>query len=350
MSYFRKYLELIAGYQPGEQPQDGQFIKLNTNENPYPPSPLVVETLMENLNKHRLSCYPSPLCDELREQVSAVYGYPPDWILVGNGSDELLSIIFRAFLGKDDRVSYPYPTYTLYRVLALLQEANYEEIPFEKEYSLPKKILTVQAQLKVVCNPNSPTGTFLSTPVIEDLLKSSSCPVVVDEAYVDFARENALSLIKKYPHLIVLRTLSKSYSLAGIRVGFLIAHPEMIRGLLKVKDSYNVSWFSQKAATAALQDLHYMMSNVEKIKRTRRDFSQAMSRLGYSVLPSEANFVMVQRPGDNLESEYLYLKKNHILVRYFSEWPDSMRISIGTDSNMQLLIQVLSAMLKDGKK
>ena len=244
MSYFRKHLELIAGYQPGEQPQDGQYIKLNTNENPYPPSPLVVETLMENLTKHRLSYYPSPLCDELREQASAVYGYPSDWILVGNGSDELLSIVFRAFLGKGDWVLYPYPTYTLYRVLALLQEANFGEIPFEKDYSIPKKVLTGQAQLKIVCNPNSPTGTFLSTMIIENLIKNSSCPVIVDEAYVDFAYDNALSLLKRFPNLIILRTLSKSFSLAGIRVGFLIAQPEMIQGLLKVKDSYNVNWFS----------------------------------------------------------------------------------------------------------
>jgi len=349
MSYFRKHLELIAGYQPGEQPQDGQYIKLNTNENPYPPSPLVVETLMENLTKHRLSYYPSPLCDELREQASAVYGYPSDWILVGNGSDELLSIVFRAFLGKGDWVLYPYPTYTLYRVLALLQEANFGEIPFEKDYSIPKKVLTGQAQLKIVCNPNSPTGTFLSTMIIENLIKNSSCPVIVDEAYVDFAYDNALPLLKRFPNLIILRTLSKSFSLAGIRVGFLIAQPEMIQGLLKVKDSYNVNWFSQKAAMAALRDLHYMRNNVEKIKQTRKEFSQAMSKLGYEVLPSEANFVMVRKPGENLESEYLYLKKNHILVRYFTEWPDSMRISIGTDSNMQLIIQILKNMTKDNK-
>ena len=346
---FSKTFELIAGYQPGEQPQDGQYIKLNTNENPYPPSPLVVETLMENLTKHRLSYYPSPLCDELREQASAVYGYPSDWILVGNGSDELLSIVFRAFLGKGDWVLYPYPTYTLYRVLALLQEANFGEIPFEKDYSIPKKVLTGQAQLKIVCNPNSPTGTFLSTMIIENLIKNSSCPVIVDEAYVDFAYDNALSLLKRFPNLIILRTLSKSFSLAGIRVGFLIAQPEMIQGLLKVKDSYNVNWFSQKAAMAALRDLHYMRNNVERIKQTRKEFSQAMSKLGYEVLPSEANFVMVRKPGENLESEYLYLKKNHILVRYFTEWPDSMRISIGTDSNMQLIIQILKNMTKDNK-
>jgi len=350
MSYFRKQLDLIAGYQPGEQPQNGHYIKLNTNENPYPPSPLVVETLMENLRKHRLSYYPSPLCDELREQASNVYGYPSNWILVGNGSDELLSIVFRAFLGKGDRVLYPYPTYTLYRVLALLQEAINEEIPFEKDYSIPEKVLTGQAQLKVVCNPNSPTGTFLTTPEIENLLQNSNCPVVVDEAYVDFACDNALSLLKRYSHLIILRTLSKSFSLAGIRVGFLIAHPEMIQGLLKIKDSYNVSWFSQKAAKAALQDLHYMKNNVEKIKQTRREFSRAMIELGYEVLPSEANFVMVRKPGENLESEYLYLKKNWILVRYFPEYPDSLRISIGTDSDMQFLIHVLKNMSKDNNK
>jgi histidinol-phosphate aminotransferase len=244
---------------------------------------------------------------------------------------------------------YPYPTYTLYRVLALLQEAIYEEIPFEKDYSIPEKILTDQAQLKVICNPNSPTGTFIPTPIIENLLKNSCCPVVVDEAYVDFAYDNALSLLKRYPHLIILRTLSKSFSLAGIRVGFLIAQPEMIQGLLKMKDSYNVNWFSQKAATAALQDLPYMKNNVEKIKQTRQEFSQAMTKLGYEVLPSEANFVMVRKPGEGLKSEYLYLKKNWILVRYFPEWPDSLRISIGTDSNMQFLIHVLKNINKDHK-
>ncbi len=349
MTYFRKHLELMAGYQPGEQPPDGHYIKLNTNENPYPPSPLVIETLMKSLSDHRLSLYPSPLCDELRIQASAVYDYPPDWILVGNGSDELLNIIFRAFLGKGDRVLYPYPTYTLYRVLALLQEADFEEVPFEKDYSLPKEIFINQAQMKVVCNPNSPTGTFITKDVIENLLKSSSCPVIIDEAYVDFAYDNTLSLLEKYSHLIVLRTLSKSFSLAGIRIGILIAQPEMIHGLLKLKDSYNVNWFSQKAAVAALRDIDYMLNNVEKIKQTRKEFSRAMSELGYLVLPSQANFVMVQRPGGNLEAEYLYLKQNHILVRYFPEWPDTMRISIGTASDMQILIQVLKKKPKENK-
>jgi len=347
MSYFRPHLDAMKGYQPGEQPQDGQYIKLNTNENPYSPSSLVIETLVNGINHHRLSLYPSPLCDELREKVSDVYGYPPDWILIGNGSDELLNIVFRAFLGKGDRVFYPYPTYTLYRTLAIFQEADYHEVPFNADHSLPESFITETARLKVVCNPNSPTGTFLSTDTIEFLLKNSSCPVAIDEAYVDFAYENALPLLQRYRHLMVLRTFSKSFSLAGMRIGILFAHPEVVQGLTKLKDSYNVSWFSQKAAVAALQDVHHMRENAERIKQTRKKFSEAMEGLGYEVLPSQANFVMVKKPGVNLESVYQYLKQQKILIRFFLEWPDSLRISIGTESDMHTLVQVLKKNQKD---
>jgi len=347
MSYFRPHLETMKGYVPGEQPHDGEFIKLNTNENPYPPSPLVIESLIQNLNPRYLGLYPPPLCDELREKVSEVYGYPPDWILIGNGSDELLNIVFRAFLGKNDRVVYPFPTYTLYRTLALFQEADYHEIPFNPDYTLPESIFTKSACMKVICNPNSPTGTFLPSSHIEKLLKSSSCPVVVDEAYVDFARENALPLLGQFDQLIILRTLSKSFSLAGMRIGVLFAHPNLVDGFLKLKDSYNVSWFSQKAAWAALQDIQHMKQNAEKIKHTRSVFSEAMLELGYVVLPSEANFVMVKRPGKNLERVYLQLKQRKILVRYFSEWPDSLRISMGTDANMETVIGNLREIEKE---
>ncbi len=348
MLAFREVVKRMEGYVPGEQPQEKGFIKLNTNENPYSPPPEVLKALREKVTPERLALYPPPLSDQLRFKLSEVYGVPSNQIIVGNGSDELLNIIFRAFLGYRSRVAYLYPTYTLYRTLATIQEAECLEIPFHEEnfQELPSRFLAEEADLKIVCNPNSPTGTFIATKEIEKLLQASRCPIVLDEAYVDFAEENALPLLSKYPQLIIVRTLSKSFSLAGLRIGFLFAHPEVVEGLLKLKDSYNVNILSQIAGVAALEGLSQVRENIRKIKKTREWFSQALEDLGFQVLPSQANFVFVRkRSRESLEKVYQELKKRKILVRFFPEWKEWLRITIGKDQEMRVLLENLKDIL-----
>ncbi len=348
MILFREAIRKMEGYVPGEQPQGDGYIKLNTNENPYPPSPKIAKALGDFLAAPlALSRYPHPLSEELRVCIERVYGVPREWVVVGNGSDELLNLIFRVFLGKDDTVVYPFPTYTLYRTLALLQEARIWEIPFPDDFSLPEDFVNARASLKILCNPNSPTGTYVSLEEVERLLQKSSDPVLLDEAYVDFAPSNALSLLTRFPHLLIVRTLSKSFSLAGLRVGFLFARPEVVQEILKVKDSYNVSILSQVGAKAALEDIEHALHNIERIKETRSWFSRAMEDLGFSVYPSCANFVMVKRGGRDLRFLYEELKKRKILVRYFAEWPDALRITIGTDEHMRILLDHIEDIMKN---
>ncbi|MGQ9472437.1 MAG: histidinol-phosphate transaminase [Candidatus Caldatribacteriaceae bacterium] len=338
MIVVREQIRRMEGYVPGEQPQEEGYIKLNTNENPYSPSPRVVERLQAFLSHSSLSLYPHPFSDRVRVQVERVYGVPKDWILVGNGSDEVLNLVFRTLLGKGDRVVYPFPTYTLYRTLALLQEAEPWEIPFPEDFSLPLEFISARASLKVLCNPNSPTGTYIFPDMIEELLQASSCPVLLDEAYIDFAPQSALTLLPRFPNLLIARTLSKSFSLAGLRVGFLFAHPEMVREICKAKDSYNVNILSQVGAEAALETVEHAMKNIERIKKTRLWFSRKMEELGFYVYPSQANFVLVRRKGKDLRPLYEELKRRKILIRYFPEWPDSLRITIGTDEQMEILL------------
>jgi len=342
----REAIRKMEGYVPGEQPQEEGYIKLNTNENPYPPSPRVVARLMEFLSRSSLALYPQPLSDRVRKKLEQVYGIPREWVMVGNGSDELLNLVFRVFAGRGDTVAYPFPTYTLYRTLAFLQEATPWEIPFPDDFSLPVDFVSARANLKVLCNPNSPTGTCVPLEAVEQLLSASACPVLLDEAYVDFASQSALSLLGRFANLLVARTLSKSFSLAGLRVGFLFAHPDILREVLKAKDSYNVSTLSQVGAEAALEEIGYAMENVEKIKRTRSWFAQAMEEMGFFVYPSQANFVLVKKRGENLAFLYEELKKRKVLVRYFREWPDALRITIGTDEQMEILLRNLREIVK----
>lgn len=344
---FRKAILTLEGYTPGEQPKEKGFVKLNTNENPYPPSPKVITALKEFLSSSSLALYPPPLSDRVRQKASAAYGVPEDWILVGNGSDELLDLVVRVFVGKGDRVVYPVPTYTYYRVLTLLQEGVPCEVPFPEDFSLPEAFVTTLGNLKFLCNPNSPTGTFVPPESVERVLQASACPVVVDEAYVDFAPASTLPLLERYENLIIVRTLSKSFSLAGLRIGLLFAHPKVIRELLKVKASYNVNILSQVGACAALEDLDYVRGNIQRIKKTREWFSQKMQELGFFVYPSEANFVLLRKRGVSLSFLYEELKRRRILVRYFPEWPDALRISIGTDADMELLSKCVEEILRE---
>jgi histidinol-phosphate aminotransferase len=343
MSYFRPVIEKMVGYVPGEQPSSlDHYIKLNTNENPYPPSPKVLQAL-KNAANNSLRLYPDPLANSLREKAAEVYAVKRCNILAGNGSDELLSIIIRAFVGKGDLVVYPIPTYTLYDTLVDIQEGTKELVEYPEDYSLPPRLKREDARLTFLSNPNSPSGTFISIKEISLLAGEIKGILVVDEAYADFAPESAIPLIRDHQNLIVLRSFSKSFSLAGLRIGLAFASENIITGLLKIKDSYNLNRLSMIAAIAALDDLGWMQQNIAQIVQTRERLTRSLRDLGFQVFPSEANFVLARLPGQNLAPLYLELKNRGILVRYFNQTrlQDCLRITVGTEEEIDLLLQEL---------
>lgn len=346
--YFRANIAAMTGYMPGEQPQDPEIIKLNTNENPYPPSPKVYAALRKAINGS-LRLYPEPLSNALRSAAADVYGVKPSSIIAGNGSDELLSMVLRCFVGLGDRVAFPHPTYTLYDTLIEIQNGVRAAIDYADDFSLPGTLAAQNAALTFLCNPNAPSGTLVSLADIEKLARSVSGILVVDEAYVDFAESEgatSIPLIHRLPNLIVLRTFSKSFSLAGMRIGLAFASEEIIAGLMKVKDSYNLNRLSLVAATAALSDMAWMARNTRRIQKSRKKLSAALKRNGYQIYPSHANFILARKPGYNLKPIYEELKRRKILVRYFDVpgLQDCLRITIGTPKEIQALINHMAAL------
>ena len=342
MSFFLKHVDKMAGYVPGEQPRDGGFIKLNTNENPYPPSPRVAEAIAGALGE-RLRLYPDPVGTAFRKVAAELHRVEPGMILAGNGSDDLLTILTRAFVGPGDVMAYPTPSYILYRTLAEIQDARSVEIPFEPDWTLdPAMFERTGARLALVANPNSPSGTVLSPERLGAIAERLDCPLVVDEAYVNFAEDDAVGLIANHPNVIVLRTLSKGYSLAGLRLGYLIARPEVVEGLIKVKDSYNCDTLSLVGGTAALEDRAYLAETTAKIRATRRRLSGALRDLGYRVPESHANFAWCT-DGPPASETYERLKARKILVRLmrYPGHPDGLRITVGTDEEISRLLELL---------
>jgi histidinol-phosphate aminotransferase len=343
-SYFRKNIEGMAGYVPGEQPQDGVYIKLNTNENPYPPSPRVIAALKDAVNE-KLRLYPDPNTTSVKEKVAEVFNTNPERVMIGNGSDELLTIIVRCFVGEGGKIVYPYPTYLLYKTLSEIQDARACIVDFLEDYSLPEEILVEGAAVTFICNPNSPSGTLIPVDKVSNIAGKIDGVIVVDEAYVDFSDDNCLRLVDKHPNLIVLRTLSKSYSLAGMRLGFAVAQEDLIRGMSKVKDSYNVGRLSMASAVAALDDQETFRGNVIRIKKTREHLINSLKKLGFFVYPSQANFVMIKcRNVNNAKEIYQELKKRKILVRYIDQprLDDCLRITVGTDEEINKLLEKLA--------
>ncbi len=343
-SYFRKNVDKMTGYIPGEQPQDGLYIKLNTNENPYAPSPKVLSALRDEINDS-LRLYPDPVSTGAREKIAEVFGTKPERVMVGNGSDDLLTIITRSFISKDDKVVYPYPTYLLYKILSKIQNAEECIIDFREDYSLSDNILVKDASVTFMCNPNSPSGTMIPVEKISEIAGKIDGIIVVDEAYADFANDNCLRLVDKHLNLIVLRTLSKSYSLAGMRLGFAIAQEALINGMMKVKDSYNVDRLSMTSAVAALDDQETFRQNVSRIIKTRERLIDSLKELGFFVYPSQTNFVMI-KCSDSCEAKDIYreLKERKILVRYIEEpkLNDCLRITVGTDKEIDTLLEKLA--------
>ena len=344
--YFRQEIRQMQPYIPGEQPQGGKFIKLNTNENPYPPSPRVIAAITHAATA-RLERYPDPLGTAFRVRAAEVLGVEPDWILCGNGSDDILTILTRAFVGPGHKLRLPYPSYILYRTLAQLQGAEHEEVRFQADFSLGEDFACSQEQLKLVFlpNPNSPSGTLISPAAIADMAEKLNCPLLVDEAYVDFADTNCIELVKRNPRIMVSRTLSKSYALAGLRFGFLVARPPMIHMLRKVKDSYNCDALSLAGATTAIDDQAWLATNRQKIVATRERMAIRLREIGFQVTPSQANFVWCTRDDRPVQPLYEALKRDQVLVRYmnYSGWGDGLRISVGTDDQIDACLSLLAS-------
>src|SRR5579885_3045196 len=344
--FLRPSIRAMAGYTPGEQPRDGDIIKLNTNENPYPPSPRVTEALRAALTGDRLRKYPDPLGTDFRRAAGRALGVDPEGILIGNGSDDVLTILTRAFVPEGGLVVSPTPSYLLYRTLAELQGARFQTVPFTPDWGLPEPWPVRGAHLTFVCSPNSPSGTVVPAGRLERLAGELDGPLVLDEAYVAFAEADGLRLARR-PNVIVTRSFSKSHALAGIRFGFAVADPALVRELVKVKDSYNCDVLSLVAATAAIEDADYLRETAAKVVATRGRLTEALRRLGFDVCPSQANFVWCRRADRPVKPIYDELKRRHSLVRYmnYEGHGDGLRVSVGTDAEIDRLLEELGRIL-----
>jgi histidinol-phosphate aminotransferase len=333
----------MSGYTPGEQPAGGALIKLNTNENPYPCSPLVAEALEREASS--LHLYPSPMADALRERAAEVYGVRRSQVMAGNGSDELLAIVLRACLEPGDAAAWVAPTYSLYRTLAELVGARIVEIDADPA-TVPAALKEAGARVTFLCTPNSPTGRSIAASDIAAFAREAAGVVVVDEAYIDFGGKSALAMLDEHPNMVVSRTFSKSFSLAGLRLGLLFGHEDLLAELAKVKDSYNVSRLAIAAGAAALEDSVWMASNVSRIRATRSRVTAALRRAGFGVEESAANFLWVDcssKGGGKAVCDML--RAGGVLVRWFSgpRLEGGVRVSIGTDPDMDRFLELLGA-------
>ncbi|MFK0729854.1 MAG: histidinol-phosphate transaminase [Gloeotrichia echinulata GP01] len=343
-NYFRANVDAMASYVPGEQPQRGtQIIKLNSNENPYPPSPSALAVL-HNIDGEWLRRYPEPFGGEFRQAASKVLGVPSDWIIVGNGSDEVLNLVIRACAEPGRQVVYPMPTYVLYRTLCEAQAAEFTEITYAEDYRLPiNELVAANGYVTFIASPNSPSGHIVPIDDLRKLAGQLSGVLVIDEAYTDFAEENALALVTEFENIIIIRTLSKGYSLAGLRLGFGVANPKLLQGLFKVKDSYNIDAIACAVATAAITDQAYKNATAAKIKASRTQLAKDLKQLGFRIWDSQTNFLLVQPPQENAEYLYQKLKEQRILIRYFHQprLYNKLRITVGTDEQNQALVAAL---------
>lgn len=338
----RTCIRHLHPYIPGEQPKVGGMIKLNTNENPYPPSPRVMKAIQKELNEG-LRLYPDPMSERFRRKIASIYRFRINQIIAGNGSDEILTLCLRAFVEKGQGVQFPRPSYSLYPVLAQIQDGRVWEVPFERGFHLNIRKLDPRASLTFVANPNAPTGTVTSEQELWRLARRLKGVLVVDEAYADFASANALKLARREGNVLVTRSLSKSFSLAGMRLGFAVGSEALIKELFKVKDSYNLDRLAQVAGEAALSDMPYHRRMVDRVIRTREKVRATLIRCGWECLPSSTNFLFV-KPSKGTAWEWLkWFRRKKILVRWFpsKETKDYLRITIGTESEMNHLLRLV---------
>jgi histidinol-phosphate aminotransferase len=346
IGHIRHGIREMQGYTPGKQPSDDGYIKLNTNESPYPPSPRVLAALHGAVNGE-LRLYPDPLATRLRETAARLYGCAVDEVIAGNGSDDILTMIFRTFLEADDLIATPAPSYTLYNALSALQDATCKEIPMGPGYTLPEDLDTHGAKVLFIVNPNAPTGVLFDRQALRAVLERTQNIVVIDEAYADFAGESAIDLLSEFPQLIVVRTFSKAYALAGMRLGLGFAHRDLIAQMLKVKDSYNLDRLALVAGVAALEDQEWLRDTTAKIICTRTHMLQALTNMGLHVPPSRTNFVFPRIPDGRAARIYEALEARRILVRYF-RGPlvrDSLRVTVGSYAVVESFLTSLQALI-----
>jgi len=341
MGYFRDTIEKMAGYTPGFQPKSADMVKLNTNENPWPASPKVAEAIGK-LTAENLRKYPNTTGDDFRTAAAAVLGVKPEMIICTNGGDDLLTICFRAVCDANRSVAFAQPTYSLYPVLAELQGCEAIEVQRDENGSLDE-LAKIDAALTIVCNPNAPTGELLPVSALAELAAELTGVLLIDEAYVDFARDNAVRLVSEFDNVIILRSMSKGYSLAGIRFGYGIADARLIDGLMKVKDSYNVDAAAIAAATAAIGDQDYLKTNVQKIVNERTRLTQQLRIMGFEAADSQTNFVLAKSVKKPARDIYEALSRKNIFVRYFSlpGLDDKLRITVGTPEQNDRLLAAL---------
>lgn len=348
--YCADHIKNLEPYIPGYQPEAGdRILKLNSNENAYPPSPQVIQAMSEAVNEN-LRLYPNSRALGLRRKLAEVYSLEQNEVFASNGADEIITLIFRTFTEPGDLVAFSYPTYTYYASSAQIHNVAYHFVETDDDFRINlNDYLDIKARLVFLANPNAHTGLVVTPTQIETFLAAYDGLLVVDETYIDFAEPgtSVYQLIRQYDNLIVLRTFSKAFSLCGIRVGYAFARPELVEALDMTKDSYNVAYLNQVAAVAALNDYAYMVDNAAKIRATREWFSSELSRLGFTVLPSNGNFVFAKHSGLKAEFIYQALLKQGILVRYFNtrRMDEFLRISIGSRPEMERVATAIAGLL-----
>lgn len=352
------HVRALHAYVPGRQPTETGWVKLNTNENPYPPSPRVTEAITRAANES-LRLYPDPRSMALRQAFARRHGLHEENVLIGNGSDDVLNLLVRTFAGANTAgAGFTVPSYSLYPVLVAIANGTSSTIDFDRSLRLPvEQLAASQATILFLTSPNAPTGVGFKTGEIEKLARTFPGMLVVDEAYADFAEENAIGLLARFPRLVVTRTLSKSHALAGLRVGCALAHPETIDLLDRVRDSYNVNRLSQAGALAALDDDSYYAGTIARVKATRESSRARLETLGWFTYPSQANFLFTEprnregRTGaDVAESCFAHLESRRVLVRYFGGHAltrSFLRITVGTDAQMAVLFEAIESWLKN---
>ncbi len=351
MNFARASIASMTGYVPGVQPDPREeYIKLNSNENPFPPSPKV-KNVLRSLAYEDLRLYPDPLSGELRQKIGKLYDVSADQVICGNGSDDILNIIVRTFAQPGEAVGFHVPTFPLYRILGVIHGAQVISLPMVEPFDRPP-MPPDGVKVFFLPNPNSPVGFGFSANLVAQMAAKIKGILVVDEAYAEFAGENALALLRHYENIIIVRTVSKSYSLAGVRLGYAIAQEKMVAEMMKVKDPFNVTRLTQAIVAAALDDQEYLQKNISAIIQTREWFTKKASSLGYRIIPSQANFIFPEPPQKGRGKKFYHaLFRERVLTRYYDEegLRDGVRMTIGPQQEMEQVLRVMENILPELK-
>ncbi|MBC2582833.1 histidinol-phosphate transaminase [Clostridium sp. DJ247] len=352
--YWSEITKSIEPYVCGEQPKDKKYVKLNTNENPYPPSPKVLEAIKNAANED-LRLYPDPNCDELSETIAKYYNLDRNQVFIGNGSDEVLAFSFLAFFNPSETIVFPDISYSFYPVYAGLYNIDYKLAKLKDDFSIPVDEFMIENGGVVIPNPNAPTAKYLDIASIKKILDyNSNKVVIIDEAYIDFGGTSVVSLIKDYPNLLVIQTLSKSRSLAGIRLGFALGQAELIDGLNRIKNSFNsytIDRVASAAAVEAIKDEDYFKECVRRIIDTRESVTEKLTALGFNVIPSKANFIFAAHTVYPAQELFIRLREKGVLVRYFNKdrINNYLRISIGSEDEMEFFVEKVKEIIDEIK-